>query len=345
MKYSHIAALVYGKPWAILPETYDVIAEIASFRILGGHLTDDEIQARLAAAPQRERTDSGAGVAVLPLQGVIMPKADLMTAMSGGASLTSFMRTFRQAMADPEIGTILMDIDSPGGLVDGVPEAAAEIRASRGQGTRIVAHANTMAASAAYWIASAADELVVSPSGQVGSIGVLMQHVDDSEKDAKEGIKTTLVTAGKYKGETQHGPLTDEALAYQQDIVDEYYGMFVNDVARGRGVKASDVKAGYGQGRIVMAKGAKNEGMVDRIDTLDGTIGRYLGRGPTAVEGSGMTMAQFAEWAHDFSASGTGTVDVIVEPQPDEEAEAQSSDLASSGELELAKAKRNRSRR
>lgn len=337
MKYSHIAALVYGKPWAILPETYEVIAEIASFRILGGRLNEEEIQARLAAAPKREQTGSGGGVAVLPLQGVIMPKADLMTAMSGGASLNAFMRGFRQAMADPEVGTILLDVDSPGGLVDGVPEAAAEIRASRGQGKRIVAHANTMAASAAYWIASAADELVVSPSGQVGSIGVMMQHTDDSEKDEKAGIKTTLVTAGKFKGEGQHGPLTDEALAYQQDIVDEYYGMFVNDVARGRGVKVGDVKAGYGQGRIVLAKAAKNEGMVDRIDTLDGTIGRYLGRGPSA-EAASYVISSSGDW------TGTG-LSTSAEAVPVAEPEAQSSAPESSGELELVKAKRNRQRR
>lgn len=276
--YQHVAAAVFGKPWAIHRDTFDVIVEMVRFRAAGGELSADEIQERIGAASTRRGSQARAGaVAVLPLQGVIMQRAGMMAQTSGAMSLESWMRDFRSLVADEEVGAIILDIDSPGGEVTGIPEAAAEIRAARDQ-KRIVAVANSMAASAAYWLGSQASEFLVTPSGSVGSIGVYLAHQDESAFWESEGVRTTYVSAGKYKVEgNPFEPLSDEARAYRQAMVDDYYGMFVADVAKGRGVTSAAVRGGMGEGRMVLAKGAKAEAMVDGIGTLDDAIRKSLG--------------------------------------------------------------------
>jgi signal peptide peptidase SppA len=178
-------------------------------------------------------------------------------------------------VADESVGAIVIDIDSPGGSVFGTPELADEILKARGA-KPIIAVANSNADSAAYWIASAADEIVGTPSSMVGSIGVWTMHVDFSKMDERVGMKVTYVSAGKYKVEgNEYEPLGEEAQAALQARVDEYYGMFVAAVAKGRGVTASAVRNGYGEGRVVTAKQALALGMIDRIGTLGQTLARF----------------------------------------------------------------------
>jgi len=173
---------------------------------------------------------------------------------------------------------VVLDVDSPGGAVNGVEELADEMLRARGQ-KPVVAVANTLAASAAYWIATAADEVVVTPSGEVGSIGVFAVHEDFSAALEAAGIRVSLVSAGKYKMEgNPYEPLGDEGRAALQERVDDYYGMFVGAVARGRGVAAKDVREGFGQGRLVGARQAVELGMADRVATLDETLDRVARR-------------------------------------------------------------------
>jgi len=259
--------------WAIRPQ---VLARLVGQ--LAGDADLDEIREELGAGPARSPRTAGA-VAVLPLYGVIRPKPTLLSLLFGsGSSLQSFRAMFREAVGDESIGSIVIEIDSPGGVVDLVPEVAAEIRQARGQ-KPIVAVANTYAASAAYWLASQADEVVVTPSGEVGSIGVFVAHEDWSKFDERLGIKTTLIAAGKYKTEgNPFEPLSEEAREAIQAEVDEFYGMFVADVAKGRGVTEASVRAGFAEGRMATAKAAKKLGMADRVETLEATIVR-LARG------------------------------------------------------------------
>lgn len=279
--YPQIIRAICETPWAMLPSAFAVLREVVAMRLEGIVLAPEEIEDRIAAGPgKREPVRAGGGViAVIPISGPIFPRANLMTAISGGTSLDTFGRTIEAVAADPQIGTILLDVNSPGGSVDLMPETVATLRAAR-KSTPIVAVANTMAASAAYWLAAQADELVVSPSARVGSIGVIAAHDDESSMwEEHRGIKTSLISAGKYKAEANpFGPLTAEAREMIQGLVDEVYGWFVADVAKGRGVKRSDVEAGFGQGRMVGATDAVASGMADRVDTLEGTIAR-LSRG------------------------------------------------------------------
>ena len=278
MKYEHIVRAVFGEPWAILPAMYATICEIVLYRADGGTLTAEEIQARLGAQPVRAGAGRSGAIAVLPLYGVISQRMSLMTQASGGTSTEQFGAAFQAQLADPAVSAIVIDIDSPGGSVYGVEELWATIFRARGQ-KPVVAVADSMAGSAAYWIASAADEIVVTPSGEVGSIGVLAEHIDMSAAAEQAGIKTTLVTAGQFKGEGHPAfPLSTEALGALQGRVNAYYDTFLAGVAKGRGVPAATVRSDFGQGRMVGAKDAVAAGMVDRVGTLQETIDRLMGR-------------------------------------------------------------------
>ncbi len=183
-------------------------------------------------------------------------------------------------MADPSIGAIVLDVDSPGGTVAGTVETAAAVRAAAAV-KPVVAVANTLAASAAYWIASQARELVVVPSGDVGSIGVMTAHVDASRLYERLGIAVTVVKSDRYKGEgLDFGPLDDDARAHLQSRVDAMHAAFVSAVAEGRRVPEKRVRESFGQGRVVAAAAAVERGMADRVATIDDVVaGLATGRG------------------------------------------------------------------
>ena len=279
MKYHNIVNAFFNHPWAILPEKLAAISEILILRVRGEHLTDDEIASRTGGKAKTGRPKAIRGaVAVLPVHGTISQRIGIMEDTSGGVGTEELGAEFDALINDPNVGAVVLDISSPGGSVYGVSELADKIRGARGQ-KPIVAVANSLAASAAYWIASAADEVVVTPGGQVGSIGVFMEHMDISGYEEKEGMKTTLISSGKYKVEGHpYGPLTEEAREALQKTTDEYYDMFVAAVAKGRGDSKSDVRNGYGEGRVVSAKEAVDLGMADRVATLEQVLGDLQAR-------------------------------------------------------------------
>ncbi len=283
MKYLHIARYIAETPWAIWPAKLAEILSVFAYRAAGHDFTDDEIRARIGDGATAAMASKRGAVAVIPIRGVIAHRMGSMDDSSGGTSTERIGAMLSQVMADDSIGTIILDVDSPGGTVPGVSELAGQIFAAREQGTkRIVAHVNSLAASAAYWLASQADEIVSLPSGTVGSIGIFTVHEDLSAALAKEGINITLISAGKYKtAGNPFAPLSDDERAIIQARVDTAYGQFLKDVARGRGVSVSDVRNGYGEGRALDAKAAKAAGLIDRIATMDDTIGRLVGRKST----------------------------------------------------------------
>ena len=244
--------------------------------------------AGMAADPTSASRSKAGAIAVLPLQGTISHRMGLMSQISGGTSCEQFTGWLRAALSDPQVKSIIMDIDSPGGTVTGVQELADEIYQGRQQ-KPIIGVANGMAASAAYYLGSQASELVVSPSGEVGSIGVFAAHEDVSKALEGMGVKTTFISAGKYKTEgNPYEPLSGEARDAMQAKVDAYYQQFVNAVARGRNTSADQVQSDFGQGRMVMAGPARRAGMVDRVATLDQTLKRLGARSKAKMLPSGM---------------------------------------------------------
>ena len=272
-EYRRSVDLVGGTVWAILPSALATIVGIVGERANGHRPTEQEIRDRIGVRAETA-VPEGTSVAVLPLHGPIVPRADLLSDISGAVSVEAFQKDFRAAVNDPAVSAIMIDIDSPGGDAQMIPELAAEIRNARGT-KPIVAVANPMAASGAYWIASAADEIVVTPSGDVGSIGVYTAHTDLSAAQEKAGIKTTLVSAGEYKVERNpFTPLSEETREFMQGRVDAIHETFVQAVAEGRGVDAETVRNDFGKGRMLLAPLAVQAGMADSIGTFDETLAR-----------------------------------------------------------------------
>jgi signal peptide peptidase SppA len=283
-----------GRFWAIRDDFAPLL------RLMSGdlRLSDELLAALEKKITASEGNEPVKGVATIPIHGAITSQPSLLSMLFGFDSepITDRVgRQLREATSNPDVKAILLDVDSPGGTVDYVPELASDIRSAR-KSKPVTAVANTMAASAAYWLASQASDVSVVPSGEVGSIGVFKIHDDISQMDANAGIKSTLIKAGKYKAEMlPYFPLSAEALEYQQGQVNEFYGQFVNDVARGRQTKPGVVKADFGQGRMLLAKKAVKAGLADRVESLKAAQSRL---GAMSAGQASEQAAQQAE-AHD----------------------------------------------
>ena len=269
-------------PWALMPERLQAMTAVLTrwssdeppkeetlFQVNTDRVMRD-------TRKQFAASSAGAGIAVLPLYGVITQRGNMVDDISGPGSTSTqkFTSALRQVLADDTVAQILIDIDSPGGSVYGVSELAAEIMKARTQ-KPVVAVANSLAASAAYWIGCAAGEFYVTPGGEVGSIGVWQAHFDYSKALEDEGVKPTLISAGKFKVEgNPYVPLDLEALSFMQSRVDDYYNAFAKAVAKGRGLTVNDVREGMGEGRVLGADAALAAKMVDGVATFDEVLAK-----------------------------------------------------------------------
>jgi len=258
-------------PWAIEPE---MLTEMCAIYI--GHRNGEprDIKAIEAAigkplnnAPKPYEVQDG--VAMIPIEGVLSKRMGLFQQISGGQSYTSLQQDLAQALADPEVTSIILTIDSPGGAVDGVQAAGDAIYAARSQ-KPIAAYVDGKATSAAYWLGSAASQMYIgSDTDQVGSIGVISQHIDTSNAEHQRGVKITDIAAGRYKAVgSQHAPLSAQDRNAIQDHLDQLYGTFVDTVARNRGVDAQTVQQKMADGRVFVGQKAIDAGLVDGKMTL-----------------------------------------------------------------------------
>jgi signal peptide peptidase SppA len=263
MKFENLMAAFEAEPWAIQREKLGLLADVIVARAQGEKLVDSEVATAISDARAREVASIDGAVAVVPVYGVLANKMDAFSAMSGGTSYAGIKKALHAALSDDDVKAVVLDIDSPGGSVPGTEELSNEIRSLRGGEKPIIAHVNSLAASAAYWIAASADEIVVTPSGRAGSIGVYTAHDDISVALEKRGIKRTYISAGKHKVEgNETEPIGKDTLAHIQDGVNRSY-------SRGK------VEDGYGQGRTFFAEALMDRGMVDRIATLEQTLERF----------------------------------------------------------------------
>lgn len=284
MTYDQIWAGLTESPWAILPAKMQEILDVVAARRAGQEaLTPEAFAARFGEGATLREPISLGSVRVIPIQGVIAQKITLMQRMSGGTSTEQVGGWLDDALADDAVSAIVFDVDSPGGSVAGLEELAAKIFASR-QKKRSVAVANTLMASAAYYLASQATEVVGSPSALVGSIGTILTHAESSASDAKWGVKYSVISAGKHKADANAvEPLTDQGRATLQKVVDDYYAQFVAAVARGRGTTSDAVRNGYGEGQVLIAEAALAAKLVDRVASLEQVLAEL--RAPAATAG------------------------------------------------------------
>lgn len=239
-------------------------------------MDDGEVEAVVNRRRQAAIAKRQGAVAVVPIRGVIIPRPNIFEAIGWATSVETIVSMTRAAVQDPDVKAVIQAYDSPGGSVFGVEEGFEELMALRGD-TPIVAVAEHLMASAAYWLASAADEIVAAPSSLVGSIGVLMLHVEFSKALEDAGVNPTFIFAGEHKVEgNPYEPLDEEALAYFQGLVDHDYRQFSNAVAKARGVSAATVRGEtFGQGRVLTSQDAKAAGMIDEVRTLRDTLIAY----------------------------------------------------------------------
>lgn len=290
---------VLGSAWAIEPGKLIEIREVYDAHARGDKIDLAGVEARIGKplANEQRRYDVINGVAIVPVEGVLAKKMNLMTAISGGSSSQIIAGDLRAALDDPSVHSIILAVDSPGGTVDGTQTLADTVRAARDE-KPIVALASGCMASAAYWIGSAASEVYIADGTTVvGSIGVVATHVDVSGAESARGVKTTEITAGKFKRiDSQYAPLTTEGQQTLQERVDYQYSQFVAAVATNRGVSTDKVLTDMADGRIFIGQQAVDAGLVDGITTMDALIARLNdSRGssaPTARAGTARTPAQ-----------------------------------------------------
>jgi len=310
---------VLNTPWAIMPDKLLEIRDIYLTHLRGEKIDIAAIEARLGHAldnqPKNYSVDRG--VAVLPIEGVVAKKMNLFTRVSGGTSTQLLQNDLQAALDDDSVHSIVLHIDSPGGAVDGVEQLAAQVRAARGQ-KPIVALADGMMCSAAYWIGSAADKVyLASSTTQVGSIGVVATHTDVSKQEEAAGVKVTEVTAGKYKRiASPHGPLTPDGYASMKEKADEIYTIFVNEVASNRKQSPDRVLSDMADGRVFLGAKAIDAGLADGISSLPALVEQLNGkRLPPAADQPGAVAPDFDNASHPGATPVGGNMADAKTPQ------------------------------
>lgn len=216
-------------------------------------------------------------VAVIPVYGPVAQRETGELMKAGGTSMEAVAASLDACLADRSVDAVVFDVDSPGGSSYYCQELADKIYNARGE-KKLYSVANAMACSAGYWLASSAEQMMITPSGDAGSIGVYAMHIDQSLANEDEGLRVEFISAGRFKTEgNPHQPLTGEARAYLQEQVDATYAAFLGGVKRNRGTTLEDVRRNYGEGRVFNAERAVEVGMCDRQMTLEELLARLTG--------------------------------------------------------------------
>lgn len=249
---------ITAEPWLITESGMQQVLAVAERQ------TDlDAFRAKLGGDPDRykPKSERRGSTAVIPLRGPIVRYANLFSNVSGATSLDVLRTEFQAAANDSAVSRIVLDVDSPGGQSNGIAEFAEMVHAVD---KPVVAHIGGMGASAAYWIASAADQVVVSSTGMAGSIGVVATYRPDK--------------SGDYKIVSSQSPLkmitpeTEAGLAEWQRIVDDLAAVFVTNVASYRGVAERAVVSSFGRGGLMIGAKAVAAGMADSVGSLESVI-------------------------------------------------------------------------
>lgn len=279
---AHIADRVVGRPLLLHPTKAEVLLHVLHGRLPidggGGDLVPLGPDASRFIGSNRRADESYrinrayGGVAIITIVGSLVNRGAWIGTNSGLVSYEGISAQLRDAASDPEVHSVVLDLDSPGGEATGMFALAAQVR-ELAKTKRVVAFVNDMAASAAYGIASAASEIVVSPTSIVGSIGVVLTHLDRSGELEQKGIKPTLIYAGKNKVDgNPFGPLSAEVQADLQAEVAKFYDQFVSLVAQGRGGRLTEEQARATEARTFLGEEAIKRGLADRIASLDAVL-------------------------------------------------------------------------
>lgn len=255
--------LAASRPWLILPDSLDTLMSIADRQ---GN--PEALEARLGRPLDNTRSVTMRdGIAVIPVTGPIMRYANLFTRISGATSTQELATDFQAALDNPQVKGIILDVDSPGGEANGINELADMVFAARGK-KPIKAYGGGTVASAAYWIASAADELVVDDTALVGSIGVVVEVVT---RAAREGEKRYTITSSNAPNK-RPDMTTEEGRGKLKQSIDALAHVFVSKVARNLNVDAEAVPGMGDDGGVLVGAAAVESGLATRLGSLEGLI-------------------------------------------------------------------------
>lgn len=261
----YLASRLYGTPLLIARPKLEVILGVVARKLAGDAL----------ATPPPAKVDAGMagglqvqdGIAVLPVLGTLVRRASYIGAASGLTSYHDIEAMAEQAFADPEVRAVLLEIDSSGGEAGGVFDLAQRLRAlSQTSGKPLWAIADEAALSAAYAIATAADRIWLTRTAEVGSIGVVAVHVDESVADAKAGMTYTFLHAGAHKVDGHpHAPLPAPVAADIQVDIEQLHAQFIAQVAGFRRLSVDAIRDT--EARVYRGEAALQAGLADQIGT------------------------------------------------------------------------------
>lgn len=315
---SRLLSWVDSSYWMMHPPAYETMRAILTSwaGIPGGPLPlsraekDAAISAAQAAKPAPSY-QAPSTIVVMSMFGVIAPRSGAIEDISQECcSLDMWSARYKQVMLDSNVAGVIINCDSPGGNVYQVAETAAMIRSLRDLKPN-VAVCTGMSASACFYLYAQFRERVCCRSAEVGSIGVLMRHQDVSELMEELGVKNTYITSPRDGNKAEgnpFAPLAPESLEYLNSRTDEYYDMFLGDLAEGFELGKSGkskIDQNWGRGRMIGAAKALELGMVDRIGTLQGEIDRMAQSLSKAGGGKRMGMEVSEEGAEAEAEGGT----------------------------------------
>jgi len=256
---------LWDSPWLISPAAHQQMCDmidIALANMVSGQEPQANIEALSNADTQLQVVD---GVAIIPISGPLMKSVHPILRMFGINGIDDIEADLVKALQDDSVQGIMLDVDSPGGSVTGIPELAKKIAAAATV-KPVVAFTDTMMASAAYWLSAGASAIVASESANVGSIGVYMAFLDTSRAYEMAGVKTELIKAGKFKAAGIDGmSLTDEQRERMQAGVDQIANWFNGFVAQHRTAMPESAR----EGQTFFGIDAVAIDMVDRVGNAD----------------------------------------------------------------------------
>ncbi|HAT2340109.1 TPA: S49 family peptidase [Citrobacter freundii] len=259
----HLADQVFGVPHYATRQIMDSVKAVLVPRLQGNGSPDLSMAFEADDAPEPEQTQAAGGIAVIPVHGILVPRRGQITAAC--TELTSYERIrslINVALNDAAVSEIVLDINSGGGAAVGCKELADYIFQSRDV-KPITAIVNFSAYSAAYFIASACSKVIVSQTSGVGSIGVIMEHMEASKWEENIGLKFTTIFRGDNKNNgSQHEPLSEQAQAMFQGMIDDMYETFTSSVAEYRGLNQQaviDTQAAFYFGADAVSAGLADE--------------------------------------------------------------------------------------
>ena len=252
----------YMGAWLAEPTILGQMAEAVKSRLMPEAIVDTMSQSSASFAKVE-------GVAIIQIEGAMM-KAE---SKFGGTSTIRIRQAIRAAVQDPEIDSILLHIDSPGGTVSGTKELADEVLSAR-QSKPVHAYIEDLGASAAYWVASQCETISANLTAEVGSLGVVAVIYDQSKQFERMGVKVHVVSTGKFKGAGAPGSeISADMLAEVQELVDDLHEVFMTAVLSGRKMERAELDA-IADGRVFLASKALKLGLVDAVETVDEMVGR-----------------------------------------------------------------------